>query len=135
MQTFTPIKTGNCPLISLRSGATLTYEILCDEHNDIYIKLTGNSGGGFFSFDAIALSQVQSLLNGLAPEIPFSSTIFKRLFAGKSANNASFLAAVLCAEGVIAKSHRHTYCHVIDDIDAIGAIDAKKSHQPKKAKS
>ena len=124
----TMVKQSECPPINVKSTGRIQYQMSIDDKNQRYIQLIASTSGGFVSQNKVAVIDIQKILMTVTDEAHFSSTIFKRLFAGKSANNASFLAAVLRAEGVIAKSHRHTYCHVIDDIDAI-------SYQPKKAKS
>lgn len=119
MTTFTLYKTAQCPRINVKQGATLTYEIHHDNKYHLHIKLIANSGGGFFSSDTIALKKVTAVLTSLPDTSHFSSTVFRCLFMGKSANNSSFLAAVLRAEGLIAPSPSHTYRHIIGDIDAL----------------
>jgi len=86
------LKTATCN--SLTGNSTLTYQIGCQSDNSIYLRITGNSGGGFFSNEWISLDHaLQALEEG--PENELTAISLYPLFRGKSVNTPSFLMAVL----------------------------------------
>ena len=107
----TILKSGQCPLINHQSKGLLSYEIVKTDKRTVSIRLSANSSGGFFSTDLVSNNDIQAVLTPLVKTNHFSSTVFNGLFKGKSANNPSFLAAVLRAENVITCSKHHTYKH------------------------
>ena len=93
--------------ISLKSGTAhktrqhstagcLHYRVLADSSQQLYITITGNDDGGYYSKEIVSFEKIE------LPKEPFTSKIFKTAFVGKSTNNAGFLAAILKAEGLIA---------------------------------
>lgn len=64
------------------------------ETNELELRLKGNDGGGLHSKEWIKLSTILEILDQQEDK-PFKSGVFKPVFEGKSANNASFIAAVL----------------------------------------
>ncbi len=93
--------------LSLKSGTAhktrrhstagcLHYRVLADSSNQLYITITGNDDGGYYSKEIVPFDKIQ------LPKEPFTSKVFKTAFVGKSSNNAGFLAAILRAEGLIA---------------------------------
>lgn len=91
------IKIATCPTCS--GKAILTYHFGCDEEKYISIRITANSGGGFFSGEWIKLKEIQSALD-TAP-LPVTSFPLIKLFNGKSVNTPGFLLAVLKKEGLV----------------------------------
>lgn len=86
------LKTATCN--TLTGTASLTYQIGCDEDNAIYIRISGNTGGGFFSNEWVSLDHaLQALTEG--PEKELTAISLYPLFRGKSVNTPSFLMAVL----------------------------------------
>lgn len=65
------------------------------ETNELELRLKGNDGGGLHSKEWVKLSTILEILDQQEEDKPFKSGVFKPVFAGKSANNASFIAAVL----------------------------------------
>jgi hypothetical protein len=98
------LKTGECSSLSGRS--TLTYQIACNNDNEVYIALTGNSGKGIFNKDWFELEEIHSLL---ANQEKVTSGSLHELFDGRSSNSAGFILAVLLKEGVLKVSpeNRH----------------------------
>jgi hypothetical protein len=90
------LKTGECP--SLSGKSTLTYQIACNNDNEVYIALTGNSGKGIFNKDWIAFEEIHSLL---AKQEKVTSGSLHELFEGKNSNSAGFILAVLLKEGLL----------------------------------
>jgi hypothetical protein len=95
------MKTGSCP--SLSGKSTLTYQIGCNEKNELHLSLTGNTGKGVFNKDWIELEQIYSLLSSQTK--PITSGSLLGLFEGKNSNSAGFILAVLLKEGLLKVSN------------------------------
>lgn len=96
---ITVLKTASCPSISGKS--TLTYDTGCDQNHDAYFRITSNTGGGIYCkawFPVILLEPL------LASKEPITAAMIRKLFAGKSVNTATFITAVLLAEGLLTAS-------------------------------
>ena len=65
------------------------------ETNELELRLKGNDGGGLHSKEWVKLFTILEILDEQEEDKPFKSGVFKPVFEGKSANNASFIAAVL----------------------------------------
>ena len=85
-----------------------------DEEGELYLRLSGNEGGGLHSKEWINLSTIMTILDEQKDK-PFKSTALKPAFKGASANNAGFLAGVLRADdiGLIAQSGSSVFLHVL----------------------
>jgi hypothetical protein len=93
------LKEATCPTSSGKS--TLTYQVGVDESGEIHLKVSGNDGGGFFSTEWIAFTDIQTALTEWPDDKGVTSMTFRKTFRGKSANTPGFLIAVLCAEGIL----------------------------------
>lgn len=93
------LKQGTCPTSSGKS--TLGYEVGIDESDAIHLRVSSNDGGGFFSAEYIAFTDIQAALKAWPEDQGVTSMTFRKIFRGKSANTPGFLIAVLCAEGII----------------------------------
>lgn len=102
------LKTGVCP--SLSGKSKLTYEIGSDPAGQILVRISKNSGSGWFSKDWIGLPRVHELLtrNGTKP-ITFHTLL--PLFKGLSVNTAGFLLAVLKHEGLVQPMADNRRCY------------------------
>ena len=87
------LKTATCKTLSGKS--TLTYQIGCDPDSVVHLRITKNSGGGFFSDEWIAYDAVQAALKKRREGQAITSFLLAQVFKGKSANNSSFLMAAL----------------------------------------
>lgn len=86
------LKTATCN--TLTDTASLTYQIGCQPDNSIHLRITGNTGGGFYSNEWVSLDHaLQALTEG--PEKELTAISLYPLFRGKSVNTPSFLMAVL----------------------------------------
>lgn len=65
-----------------------------EEDNKLYLRMSGNEGGGLHSKEWLPVEPILSLIDKYQGQ-SFKSTIFNSLFKGSSANNAGFLGAVL----------------------------------------
>ncbi|TNI11211.1 hypothetical protein CF106_15745 [Aeromonas veronii] len=87
--------------LSTRSEGLIFYAIgRHEESGELFLKITGNQGGGLHSKEWIALSAIDDVLRSLPADKPFKSSVMKRLFNGGSANNAGFLSAILRSDGL-----------------------------------
>ena len=123
-------KNDTCPSISGKS--TLKYQIGADEDDAILLRITGSSGGGFFSNEWIAFEKIQALLDKHPADKPITSIILYPLFRGKSVNTPSFLLAALVHEKVLNPMKGKQRCHEVGDMK-IFAEKVKKLSSKKKA--
>jgi hypothetical protein len=100
------LKVAGCPTLSGKS--TLTYHVGSQGSPDILFRVYVNSGGGFFSNEWVAASDIQRALSKSALITAFS---LHPVFKGKSANTAGFLLAVLKQEGLIGRSPDNPRCY------------------------
>ena len=87
------LKTATCKTLSGKS--TLTYQIGCLPDSVIHLRISKNSGGGYFSDEWIAFEAVQEALRDDAEGAAITSIRLTPLFKGKSVNTPSFLLAAL----------------------------------------
>lgn len=126
------LKNGTCPTLSGRGS--LKYEIGADEASNVAIRLTGNSGGGFFNGDWVGFDAVSKILQSPYVQKGLSSTAFVPIYRGKSMNSPSFLAAVLKAEGVIRLQAGKTRSYEVADLEGfLASVSSHTSSIPGKA--
>lgn len=102
---------GKALKLSPKTVNHVFYEL--SEHDDLkalYLRLSGNEGGGLHSKEWIAIDDVFTLLNEQEDK-PFKSTVFKSVFKGSSANNAGFLAACCRGLGLIIPTEKSVFLH------------------------
>jgi len=109
------LKSGSSPSVSKNS--TLEYQISCSTDKTVYIKITGNSGGGLFSKKPISLSDITPLLHS----DQITSRALHPAFKGSSANTAGFVLAVLLNEGVIKLISETPRKYGLDDLPGFNA--------------
>jgi hypothetical protein len=74
---------------------------LPDRHRprlNIYLRIYGNTGGGFFSPEWVPLAEVQKFIADAPKDKPLSSWSLHPLFRGKSVNTPAFFMAALVHE-------------------------------------
>lgn len=98
------VKQVSCSKISSRAQGKLHYRILrAVESGAVYVAITGNDSAGYFSRELVPVTTIDQCLSSLLRiGKPFPSSKLKSVFTGRSSNNASFLAAILRNEGVLA---------------------------------
>ncbi len=88
------LKKAKCGNLSNPGKKTLIYNV--GNHDDeYYVRLSDNQGGGFFSTEWLALTDITS---ETPSEESFTTALLTPLYESKSSNNPGFLAAVLVAE-------------------------------------
>ena len=90
------LKTATCE--SLSGKSTLTYQLGYTENKEVYVRVSENSGGGYFSNEWISLKAVHDVLEDNPEDEPLTSFMLQGLFVGKSANTPAFLMAALVHE-------------------------------------
>ena len=113
------LKSATCPSVSGKSK--LTYEIGLKDDADPVIRITRNSGGGFFSDEWLPLASIHKVLAGRAAEKGLTSNAFRGTYLGKSVNTAGFLVALLKAEGVIQPREDKARLYEVADWDGFVA--------------
>ena len=108
------LKNDTCPSISGKS--TLKYQIGANDDDAILLRITGSSGGGFFSKEWIAFNKLRALLDEHPAEKPITSIILYPLFRGKSVNTPSFLLDALVHEKLLRPMKGKQRCHEVGDM-------------------
>ncbi|MFC0168130.1 hypothetical protein ACFFKC_08560 [Pseudoduganella danionis] len=102
-QPYILLKTATANKLGKNSAGGIAYRVLADtDRKNLYITITGNDGGGYFSREVVPFSQVEKCLTDwpdAGKALP--SKLFKTAFVGRSSNNAGFLAAILRAEDLL----------------------------------
>lgn len=138
------LKEATCPTSSGKS--TLTYQVGEDESGTIYLKISGNDGGGFWSPEWVAYKSIEQAISEWPIDQGITSMAFRKIFRGKSANTPGFLVAVLCDLGLLEpigeKKRVHQACDPatflasLEELQqATGKQPATKAKTPAKAKS
>ena len=89
------LKKSRCGTLSNPTKKTLSYDVGNDSQQ-LHLRITDNTGGGFHSNEWISLSDI----NQLTAEETFSTSILGPLYESKSSNNQGFLAALLVEENI-----------------------------------
>ena len=99
---FWTLKAATANKLGKRAEGCISYQLLADaDHQHLFIAITGNENGGYFSRERVPFQKVRECLNSF-PNKSFPSKALRDAFFGRSSNNPGFLAAVLSAEGLIA---------------------------------
>lgn len=106
------IKTNNCE--SLSSKSKLQYQIGCLGDSDLSIRITNNSGGGYYSCEWISIKRIIGALE--SSNQPLTSYAIQTLFNGKSVNTAAFLFAALKEEGLLIANTENPRTYVLQAV-------------------
>ena len=99
---FWILKDATAKKLGKRSEGSISYQILADaDRQHLYVAITGNENGGYFSRERVPFQSIEECLSSL-PKKSFPSKALLNVFYGRSSNNPGFMAAVLSAEGLIA---------------------------------
>lgn len=103
--------------LSPKSSGFINFQLAKSlETDELELKLVSVEGGGLHSKEWVKLSEIYSVLDCQLPDKPFKSSIFKAAFKGASANNASFLAAVLRSSAIdlIGSTEKSIFLHQLN---------------------
>src|SRR5471032_51719 len=99
------LRAGTAKKVSKYGDGSITYQVLADaDRAAIYIAITGNNGGGYFSRERVPFDAIEACLTKCDSSKGFPSKTFKPAFVGRSSNNAGFLVAVLRAEDLLCQA-------------------------------
>ena len=107
------LATGTCETLS--GSSKLTYHIGCMPDGEIYLRVHGNTGGGFFSQEWISLRDILTALKKRPDGKPITSILLNPLFRGKSANTPGFMMAVLLHEKLVRSMQGKLRRHELGD--------------------
>ena len=93
------LKTSSCSALS--GNGEIGYEFSLDNKKALHIRITSNSGGGFFSDESIPISEIERILFSQPDPSRLTSAALQPLFKGKSVNTPAFLMAALRNEGFV----------------------------------
>ena len=111
---MTPGPTLVCKKLGAKAVGGISYQLLGDsERQNLYVRITANFGGGYFSREIVRFSAVKACLDRREADKPFPSKLFRASFVGKSSNNAGFMAAILRAEGLLSLAPDTETQHVV----------------------
>jgi hypothetical protein len=97
--TIQVLQADTCPTSSGKS--TLGYEIGTDESDGIYLRISSNTGGGFFSNEWVSFEAICNAIADWPDDQGITSNTFRKIFHGRSANTPGFVIAVLNAVGIL----------------------------------
>lgn len=115
-QAYLLLKAAVAPKVGKQAQGGLSYHILGDvDRSSLYVAITANEGGGYFSREIVPFIKVVACLNPSAPGNPFPSKQLRDAFVGRSSNNAGFLAAILRNEKLLARAPDTETQHIVAD--------------------
>ena len=134
------LKTATCKTLSGKS--TLTYQLGCTPDAEIHLRITKNSGGGFFSDEWVKYEDIQAVLKERSEISPIMSHFISPLLKGKSSNTSGFIMAVLSHLKLIRPLPKKKRLHelldakpFLDQMEKLTASDAKPKGTVRKAPS
>lgn len=111
---FWLLEEGTAKKLGLRSTGTLNYQVLANhERKNLFIALTKNDEGGYYSKERVNLLSIEACLGAHKAGKPFPSKALKDAYKSKSSNNAGFLTATLRALGLTAAAPEAESKHIV----------------------
>lgn len=111
---FWLLEEGTAEKLGLRSTGSLNYQVLADhERKNLFIALTKNDGGGYYSKERVNLLSIEACLGAHKTGKPFPSKALKDAYKSKSSNNAGFLTATLRTLGLTAAAPEVQSKHIV----------------------
>lgn len=110
------LKTATSPKLNPKAQSKLEYQVgILDDTDEIYIRISNNESGGYFSKEWIPIERIESCFdNSFNRKTPFRSSLFNKAFQhGRSANNSGFLAAILRQEAVLSIDNKNIFQHLL----------------------
>lgn len=93
------LKTASCKSVSGKS--TLTYQLGAPLDGTVHIRISKNTGNGFFNPEWIKIEDIQKALAKGHEGDPLTSFLLAPLFKGKSTNSPAFMVAALSQEKLL----------------------------------
>jgi hypothetical protein len=109
---YITLKVAMSPKLGKHADGTISFKVACDTgRTALFLAITDNSSGGYFSREYVPIARIEELLAKL-DQSGFPSKVLKAAFTGRSSNNAGFLAAILHAEGLLSRAADSETKHV-----------------------
>lgn len=123
---------------SVTGKSFIHYEIGNNPEGVMHIRVTVNTGGGYFSNEWVSFTSIHKELDRHGDN-PVTSFLLSPLYAGKSVNTPAFLLAAMKNEGLIIPHPQKARCYAkTDPTEFIKGIQAlvgkpvtKKKPEPK----
>jgi hypothetical protein len=96
---FKTLKLSTCNALS--GNGEIGYEFSLDNKKSLHIRITSNSGGGYFSDESIPMTEIERILFSQPDPSRLTSIAIQPLFKGKSVNTPAFLMAARRNEGFV----------------------------------
>ena len=90
--------------LTLSGKSRLTYEVGCNDREELCVRLTANSAAGAFAQDWTRLPAILAILEKLPRHQPITSDSIMSLFKERSANMPGFTWAILLNEGLVKRA-------------------------------
>jgi hypothetical protein len=111
---FWLLEAGTAKKLGLNSSGSLSYQVLADrDRKNLFIALTQNDGGGFFSKERVNMLSIEACLDAYKAGAPFPSKALKEAYKSRSSNNAGFLTATLRVLGLTAAAPNADSKHIV----------------------
>jgi len=111
---FWLLEEGITKKLGLRSTGSLNYQVLADQdRKNLFIALTKNDGGGYFSKERVNMLSIEACLDAHKTGTPFPAKTLKEAYVSKSSNNAGFMIATLRALGLTAAAPDAENKHIV----------------------
>ncbi|MBA4055387.1 MAG: hypothetical protein C0490_11795 [Marivirga sp.] len=111
------LQSKNCKTLSNKGD--LAYQIGFNDQSEIFLRITKNSGGGWFSAEWVSLDIIMAAI--AKAKTPLTSYALQSLFKGKSVNTPAFLFAALKQEGFVIIDPENVRCYKTVPHEAIVA--------------
>ena len=109
---YLKLKEAEAPKLG-RNGGSIRYLILTDtDRQQLYVSIVANDSGGYFSNEIAAFEHIEACLPADLTQ-PFAAKALIPAFVSRSANQPSFCAALLRAEGLTAAVADHAHLHQV----------------------
>lgn len=96
-----------------RNGGSISYLILTDvDRQQLYVSITTNDSGGYFSNEIASFDGIEACMPADHAQ-PFPAKALIPAFISRSANQPSFCAALLRAEGLTAAVPDKPHLHLV----------------------
>lgn len=113
------IHQNECNTLAPSSSSKLTYQVGVDDQTfQLYIRISENSGGGFFSYEWVSLEKIQNIISKQPAKQSFRSLVFKEAYVSRGANNSGFLGAALRGLGIVDAVSKSPFNHIAGDMSA-----------------
>ena len=127
------LKTSSCKSVTGKS--TLTYQIGSLPDSTLHVRISGNTGAGFFNDEWIALKDILRVLDNGPEDLPLTSFLLQSLLKGGSVNTPAFLMAALTNERLLRVLKGKKRGHEFLDPEGFDAKMDRLAASPAKPKS